>query len=170
MLCVELTPSTNNQNGWVYSTEKFDLLNGDTLEFKIHLGADDNGADGMVFILHNDPRGLKAQGCVGESMGFGNHPNGAFSSECNYGQWSAITNSIGIEFDTYRNTSQGDPVNDHIAWLTNGDVNHGVNYVDMGNIEDGKEHLFKFIWNPSTGRCYVYFDDVLIINQRNSSA
>lgn len=166
--CIELTPATNNQNGWVFSTEKFDVQNGDTVEFKIHAGSNDWGADGMVFILHDDPRGLNAQGCVGEAMGYGDHPSGPTSAQCDYGNYSAIINSIGIEFDTYRNTSQGDPANDHAAFLTGGDVNHGNDYVDLGNIEDGLEHDFKFIYDPIDKRSYVYWDGNLIIEKRRN--
>lgn len=167
--CLQLTPDDYNQKGWAFSTIKFDLDQLDTLKFKIYLGTNNsNGADGIAFMLHDDPRGLGAQGCVGEALGFADHPSGPNSSQCGNGQYSKITPSIGIEFDTWRNSNQGDPSNDHIAYLENGNVNHGNSYVDQGNIEDGVEHDFWFIWNPSTRRIHVYFDGVLVLNRRKN--
>lgn len=164
--CVELTPDLNNQKGWAFALEKFDLDKQDTLKFKIFVGNKDGGADGLAFILHNDPRGLAAEGCVGEALGYATHPTGVNSAACGYGTRWGITPSIAIEFDTYRNSSQGDPSNDHVAYLENGSVNHGSNYYDAGNIEDNQEHDFMFVWNPNRERIHVYLDGIRIINIR----
>ncbi len=159
--CVELTPDANNQSGWAYNVDKFDLTQRDSLSGKIFLG-DKDGADGMVFMLHNDPRGYDAEGCVGEAMGFGDHPFGPNSTECGNGTRYAISPSIGFEFDTYRNSGQGDPANDHIAYLENGNINHGSSYVDMGELEDNTERDFLFIWDPTYDSLMLYIDNVLI--------
>lgn len=158
--CVELTAAKNYERGWAYASSKFKLDQKDTAEFRIHAGTMDWGADGMVFMIHNDPRGFAAQGCAGEAMGYGSHPSGIWSSVCGYGTQSAITPSVAIEFDTYQNASQGDPSTDHMAYLENGNVNHGKRYANLGNIEDGKEHTFMFTWDPSTKYVRVYLDGV----------
>ena len=164
--CVELTAAQNFQRGWAYASSKFKLDQKDTAEFRIHAGTMDWGADGMVFMIHNDPRGIAAQGCAGEAMGYGSHPSGPWSSVCGYGTLSAIKPSVAIEFDTYQNSAQGDPSTDHIAYLENGNVNHGKKYSNLGNIEDGVEHVFMFTWDPKANRIRVYLDGKLKLNIR----
>ena len=67
------------------------------LSFDIYLGNKDAaGADGMAFVLHNDPFGADATGLGG----------GAFGA-------SGIRNGLAIEFDTYQNAALGDIANDH---------------------------------------------------------
>ncbi|TAE01321.1 MAG: hypothetical protein EAZ97_03435, partial [Bacteroidetes bacterium] len=70
--CIEMTTEANNQKGQVYSFEKLDLTKDVILEFAYYFGTrDGNGADGQVFILHNDQRGTAAVGDFGEGMGYG---------------------------------------------------------------------------------------------------
>jgi RHS repeat-associated protein len=120
-------------------TKEFDLF------FVIFLGYDGNGADGIVFVLQN--QGKRSLGDVGINLGYG---------------WE-ITPSIGIEIDTYRNTTIGDPddINgaDHIAFDIDGTVSHLITDtytttntvpISIPNIEDGKEHTFRVRWNPDT--------------------
>ena len=164
--CAEITPDANNQKGWVYNPSKVDLSVDQDFSYNINLGSNDaNGADGMVFMLHNDPRGIGAQGCVGEAMGYGSHPSGLFSEQCGFGQWSAIQPSIAVEFDTWQNRNQGDPAADHVALIENGSVNHGNSYVSISNIEDGLEHEFIFNWNASTNQLSVSLDGITLISQ-----
>src|SRR5262249_7079906 len=116
-----------------------------------------NGADGMAFVLHNDPLGDQALGGLGGNLGmFG------------------INNGVGIEFDTYQNTSApNDIANDH----TNFD-NTGVQYnannaalspvMDLGNIEDGQWHQVHVI---SDGQSISYtFDGVQMSSLSLASA
>ena len=59
--------------------------------FETFFGCDDAGADGMVFVLQNDPRGINAIGALGGAMAYGG--GGAVGT-------GGIKPSIGIEFDT----------------------------------------------------------------------
>ena len=55
------------------------------MEFELNLGTNDlDGADGMTFILHNDPTGTSALATGGPKLGA-----------------HSILNGIAIEFDTY---------------------------------------------------------------------
>ncbi|MCU0442942.1 MAG: hypothetical protein MUE96_11135 [Bacteroidia bacterium] len=161
---VELTPEANTQVGWAYYSSKFNLSVKDSLVFKIFLGDNNGGgADGMVFIMHNDVRGFSARGCAGETMGYGTHPDGLSSAECGFGTRSAITPSLAIEFDTYPNSF--DPTFDHIAYLENGNVNHGSNFIDVGgNLDNNVEHDFKLVWDPSLNNLKIYLDNTLMLD------
>ena len=90
---VILTADRLSMRGSVYSTIKLQLSSPFKTEAYIYQGCADGRygelADGMTFIMHNDPRGNNAQGMDGAALG-------------SYGT-NAITNSIAIEFDTYYN-------------------------------------------------------------------
>ena len=59
--------------------------------------------------------------------------------------------SIGIEFDTYHNAFFGDPKEDHIAVLENGNISHKNQsfqpIILTENIEDCKYHAISLEWN-----------------------
>ncbi|HEY2141194.1 MAG TPA: hypothetical protein VGG98_03935 [Solirubrobacteraceae bacterium] len=63
-------------------------------------------ADGIVFLLQNDPRGAQAVASTSEGGALG---------------YSGINPSLGLEFDIY-NGNQGDPSYDHIGIVENGDT------------------------------------------------
>src|SRR5262249_7293239 len=92
-----VTPNASFQHGSVMSDVRVDLSKTFDIMFDINVGNNDNGADGMAFVLHNDPLGNQALGGLGGNLGmFG------------------IKNGVGIEFDTYDNTeAPNDIVNDH---------------------------------------------------------
>src|SRR5262249_18786303 len=92
-----VTPNASLQHGSVVSDVRVDLSKTFDITFDINVGNNDNGADGLAFVLHNDPLGDQALGGLGGNLGmFG------------------IKNGIGIEFDTYDNTeAPNDIVNDH---------------------------------------------------------
>lgn len=65
---------------------------------------------------------------------------------------NSIDPSVAVEFDTYQNYYQNDPMCDHIAYLENGVSRHETfwNGVDPTyNIEDDLLHDFRFRWDPS---------------------
>ena len=108
----------------------------------MHAGSNNYiGADGLVFVLQDISNSLV--GYAGKGMGY-----------------SGISPSFGIEFDTYYNSF--DPTyNDHISFLKNGRAadelcNH---HASLPNIEDGKDHKVKIIWDPSSEHMAVFFDN-----------
>lgn len=82
---IRLAPQTLDQTGSVWFNTRLDLLRGFSTRFtyNIHNGT---GADGLTFILHNDPRGLGAigGGIEGNQLGA-----------------SGITNSVAVAIRTF---------------------------------------------------------------------
>jgi YD repeat-containing protein len=91
----------NYQRGAIWNQTKIDLSQCFDLRYKINLGSRNHlGADGMVFMLHNNPRGLTAIGAYGCDMGSSVTSNG--DGHLLAGD-AGIAPSFGVEFDTYFN-------------------------------------------------------------------
>ncbi|NSC06888.1 lectin-like domain-containing protein [Clostridium saccharobutylicum] len=116
---LRLTPATSGQKGSAYYSNYVSLSNNKSFStffsFRMSNAGTSNpdvfapGADGIVFVINNNTNGL---GTEGAGIGY-----------------QGITNSIGIEFDTYDN---GNYVGDnglgpsHIAVNKNGDADHPI--------------------------------------------
>lgn len=147
--CYRLTKPIANQIGAIWRTDKLNLNTHVDLEFRANFGNnDDNGADGIVFILQTTSN--QALGVIGKSLGF-----------------EGFVPSLGVEFDTYQNKELSDPAFDHVAVLSNGSSDHFSAFsiakpvqasTTNANIEDGKEHLIRIVWEPSTMQLAIYFD------------
>lgn len=156
--CIRLTPDEPYSEGLAYHRSMLDLNNNFEIEFDIYLGKHEEGADGITFVIHNDPRGYDAYGTWGECMGYGRWSPNAY--------WAnSITPSIAVEFDTYHNAQQNDPYSDHVAYLENG-VSFHSKYWNNGdeafNIEDDGLHDFRFKWDPSTQTITVRLDGAVV--------
>ena len=151
--CIMLTPDFPYSEGLAYYQDRLDLSQYFQIEFDSYFGDKDNGADGIAFVIHNDIREYQAYGNWGECMGYGR-----FNP---YIPGNLIDPSIAIEFDTYQNYRQNDPISDHIAYLENGASMHKVYWNDNNedyNLEDGYLHSFFFRWNPETLEIKVFLD------------
>ncbi len=136
-----LTQAVNNQTGTVMSTSRIDLSQAATFSFDVFLGANDGGADGLGFVLHNDPAGVNAIGATGGGLGL-----------------SGIVNGLAIEFDTYNNLgTSGDLAADHTSVFdTNGTFRTAP--VALPNIENGQWHSVTVSWDPATSTLSYSFD------------
>jgi gliding motility-associated-like protein len=147
--CYRLTTALNNQNGAVWYAEQIDLNQPFDLEFLMNFGdIDANGADGICFVLQTV--GTNALGESGGGLGF-----------------LGFSPAFAVEFDTWQNMPYGDPFYDHIAMVSNGDVDHfSANAISppvqasstSPNIEDGLDHIVRITWFPDTQEVSVYFD------------
>jgi gliding motility-associated-like protein len=154
--CYRITAASNYQIGTVWYADEINLLEPFSLEFEMNFGGNDNnGADGMVFVLQT--LGTNAIGITGAGMGF-----------------QGFNPSFGIEFDTHPNDANTDPANnlndpffDHMAFLLNGNVNHSLpgniaGPVQMSttsaNVEDGLNHSVKITWDPAQQRVEAWFE------------
>lgn len=158
--CILLTPDSAYSEGIAYYTTPVDLSKPFQISFDLFFGEKEEGADGMTFVLHNDPRGLRAFGVWGEGMGYGR-----WNPESIYG--NSIAPSVAVEFDTYQNLRQNDPAHDHIAWLENGSSRHKSHWPgdpQEFNLEDGNLHDFNFRWNPADQRVMVLLDGEIVVN------
>ncbi|MGE7883698.1 L-type lectin-domain containing protein [Bacillus sp. NPDC094077] len=112
---VQLTDSVKDQSGAVWSTNenKMDLTKDFEAAMYIYFGdSGEDSADGMAFVMHNDPNG-NAAFRTGEGARIGVWDS---TEPKKFGM--AIMNSFAVEFDTYFNKDfdRGVPQQDHIAW------------------------------------------------------
>lgn len=147
--CIRLTPDEQYTSGMAYHQRKLNLEQYFEIEFDVYFGDKDEwGADGIAFVIHNDPRGYEAFGFWGEGLGYGR-----------------IYPSIAVEFDTYQNMYRNDPACDHIAYLENGLVyqdEYWNNEDPEYNIEDDRLHNFRFRWDPAEKELTVYLDNNIV--------
>lgn len=162
------TATTNNcfvltngggQAGAVWNSNLIDLTQPLDITLILNFGSVDAdtwssppcGADGISFVLQPIGTGVSTSG------------GGA--------GYSGITPSFGVVMDTY-SANPTDPLGDHISIHQNGDQLHAtanelVSYASaIGfpyNVEDGQDHIFRFIWTPG-GNAEIYFDGVLTLS------
>ena len=144
-----ITPDADDQHGAIFQNQTINLNNSFDFTFSVFLGCNGgSGADGMCFVLTNNPNGL---GNAGEGLGYAGS-NQPFS--------------FAVEFDTWQNGSVGDPGYDHIAFESGGGYAHNAGgpvsaLTSQGNIDDCNWHTVRIVWDVATGTYSVYFDGVL---------
>ena len=152
--CYQLTANDTAQYGTVWYSDQLDLTQPFDISFRLYFGTNDNGADGMVFVLQTV--GNTAIGVSGDGMGY-----------------SGFSPSLGVEFDTYDNTwsPQANEISaDHIAISRDGDIaNPFAGPVQAGtaafpDIENGVERPVRITWDPASQLIEVYFDCELRIS------
>jgi len=147
--CIRLTSSKTDlwKGTAVWSNSMLDISSDFSICFEMFFGCEDAvGADGMVFVLHNNPAGLNTIGDLGGGMGYG---------------W--LDQSIGVEFDTFDNSTWGDPdlAEDHVSISANGIIasqtkagpvafgTDPVNGAD-GNVEDCFSYSMCITWDATS--------------------
>jgi hypothetical protein len=115
---LRLTTANQNQHGaaWFYLAQP--LSTGFTTAFQFQVSSTNScffcsfPADGLAFVIQNDPAGTGAIGYTGngQNMSYGDNDVSTAS-----GPGNAITNSLAIELDTHQNTNYDDPDGNHIA-------------------------------------------------------
>jgi hypothetical protein len=156
--CIQLTPDVEYSEGMAYYNTRLNLASNFEISFDIYLGKNENGADGITFIIQNDKRGVEAYGTFGECMGYGTWSRA-------YEGGTYIAPSIAIEFDTYQNERQNDPACDHVAYLENGSSFHNAFWNDKNpafNLEDDILHDFRFRWEPGKQLITVFLDGKIV--------
>ena len=142
-----LVPDAEDQSGDAFSTARIDFNLSWDFTFELFFGNNDNGADGIGFVLHNDPAGANAEGDFGEGLGI-----------------AGVENSIAIEFDTFQNSNLDDPTADHTAFILDpesDELDHGKagnEATNLPNIEDGAFHEVVVSWNANTNTLSYTFD------------
>ena len=152
--CYALTGDSQWEGGSIWYKDPINLTEPLNLELDMFFGCrDQDGADGMVLVLHTRPQQL---GYRGEGMGF-----------------AGLSPALGIEMDTYQNYHRDDPSWDHMALLTNGDPGHyhGLTrpvrmLAGVDNIEDCKSHKVRVEWLPGTQTLSVFVDGQRRISER----
>lgn len=148
--CFRLTPDANDQGGAIFQNNTINLNNSFDFNFNVMLGCNNgnDAADGIVFVLTNNPNGL---GQAGGGLGYagGNQPY-----------------SLAVEFDTWENGDVGDPSYDHIGIESGGLVTHNIAppvpaLANSGNIDNCQQYAVRIVWNVNTNTFQVYFNGVL---------
>jgi Ca2+-binding RTX toxin-like protein len=121
------------------STSRIDLRQDFTISLAVFLGTSNGGADGLAFVLHNDPAGSNAIGGTGGGLGI-----------------SGIQNGLAIEFDTYANGAP-DIASDHTNFQDT-DGSFGTTPVALPNVEDGQFHSVSVSWNAVAQTLSYTFD------------
>lgn len=143
--CYVLTQPKDFQGGSVWQQTKIDLTKSFDFVFNVFLGNNDDGADGMAFILQPLSTSL---GASGGGMGF-----------------EGVTPSVGVVLDTYQNSNNNDPAYDHISIQKNGVITHGNDLAGpvrasafSDNIEDRQWHTLQISWDAASHTMNTYFD------------
>jgi gliding motility-associated-like protein len=155
--CFIVTPDVLGQSGGVWYDNPIDFSTDFTISYQNNFGNKDaNGADGMALVFKSNANPLIGE--AGGGLGYG-----------------GISPSITIEFDTWQNTENADPIWDHIAITQNGIPNHNLSTTLAGpvqasntstNIEDGLSHEIKISWNAASQLLTVFFDCVIRLSTR----
>ncbi len=137
----------NSDKGSAFATSTRTVTSGFSTAFEFRLsnrgGSGDGiavGADGFVFVIQHE--GASAIGGTGEYLGYG----GSISS-------TKILTSVGIEFDTYKNTSQSDPSSNHIGVNLNGNVSSVTGttaIINTADFDNGQKWSSWIDYNGST--------------------
>jgi gliding motility-associated-like protein len=150
--CWTLTPAQNTKNGSVWNEKKINLNESFEISADVFLGCQDaNGADGIVFGLQPVSTSV---GSTGGGLGFG-----------------GVSPSLGIELDTWQNTSFGDPSFDHISIIKNGNLDHASGntlagpkpFPNNANIEDCAYHDLYVVWNAKVKKLEIYWDCQVVL-------
>lgn len=145
--CYLLTGNKEKAGGSIWYPESIDLREDFFMDLNLFFGCEDVlGADGIVFIFSQK----KALGGKGGGMGFLN-----------------LIPSLGIEFDTYQNLRFGDPLEDHVAVLENGNINHNNQsnkpITFSKNIENCDYHSVTINWKSEQAVLSITMDGNLIL-------
>ena len=148
--CYQLTANKERAGGSLWYPEAINLKENFYIDMNLFFGCDDSlGADGMVLMFCKK----KVMGGKGAGMGY-----------------LKLTPSLGIEFDTYQNATFGDPKEDHIAVLENGNIKHqnqdNKPIIRVKNIEDCDYHSVILEWNASQSILTLKLDGKEIIKYR----
>ena len=133
---VQLTPAINFKAGQMWSYGKVDFTKNFSMPFEAYLGnKNDDGADGIAIVFHNDPDGIYANGGTGGGIGA-----------------RGIQNGVVLELDTYDNTEDGllEPAADHGQIWKSLDQTAITSTVALPNLEDGAWHAVVVNWDSAS--------------------
>lgn len=149
--CFILTPDQSNTTGQVWYNQQIDLSQSFELYATLNFGVKDTtGGNGISFSFHQGGifAGVPSPGNMG---------------------YNGIIPSLVVEMDTYQNTANSDPADDHVSLIKNGNNSHTsssnlVGPVITQNLEDGSDHQLHVKWDPSINNLKVWLDCSLVID------
>ncbi len=151
---LRLTANASNQTGWAWHRTAMPVLAGfdTTFTFRITPPAVGTKAEGMAFVLHDDPNGIATLGGTVWGMGYGSGSNSA----------PGIRNSIAVELDTFQDGFLSDSSANELTIHTRGPVgNHENEQYSIGRaspgqvLSDGQVHTLRIRYVPGTIDLFV---------------
>lgn len=147
---LRLASATQGQAGSAFWSEELTTHASFESRFQLQIigpGPIELRSDGMAFVIHSDPRGDTALGMGGEALGYG-----ALG-----GNPGAISPSVVIEFDIYRNA---DPDDRHIALTFDGDEATHVDFAStLIPIDDGAVKNAAIRYDSETDELSVWYSE-----------
>ncbi len=154
---LSLVPASEWTAGSAFLKNKISVAGGFDTIFNFRISGvggtgDTPGADGFAFLIQNE--GDNALGGLARDIGFG-----------------GITNSLAVEFDTYKNAEFGDPSSNHIGIMTRGleansaDHQFAIKTVNvMPVLNDGNAHMARIKYDGSLLQIYLDNTQVPILS------
>jgi gliding motility-associated-like protein len=159
----ELVHDVANTMGGIWSPNTLDLTSDFDMIFEVFLG--DNGdiwdADGMAFVLQENPDGL---GGIGRRLGYQTYTG-------NPNPISA--QSLAVEIDIFDNgaTVPTDPTFHHMGVHSNGSVDHNilapVTFAGNAFVNDNAYHDFRVQWSSGLNTMLISWDGVPFLTFTN---
>jgi hypothetical protein len=159
---IRITSSTPiSQRGSVWYSSPVAVSGGFDTTFTYTISSQTSGgADGLAFVVQNDPRATAAIGRHASGIGYGAF-TGALAGD-------AIANALVVEIDTFQ--TAGAPATDpnafHIGVMTGGSgdclqnhATHGIGAYSSATIGANGTHTVRVQYVPGT--LYVYFDNLV---------
>lgn len=155
---LQLNPATNNQTGTVWANARQQVLGGFLCQFSFRITRVGGGADGMTFIIQDDPAGTGALMAGGGSLGYSGPPSG--------GQ-AQMANLLVVELDTYINgwaqipDASTNELSVHLcptipAVGAQADEIHSIGRTTPSiNFADGLVHSLTMLYVPGTLEIYL---------------
>lgn len=161
---LRLTSSALSERGSAFWNAPMPVALGFETEFSFQVGSPaGGGADGLVFIVHNDPRGTAALGNHANALGYG-----AFAGSP---PGTAIANSIAIEFDMFMGPFNGfsDLSANEVSIHTggSGDNSQGEDFsIGRANapvsMKNGQVHTVRIAYVPGT--IAVFINNIQVVS------
>lgn len=180
--CVTLTQNLTAQSGCAWDQNStLNFASDFTYEWTINLGSNDAGADGMAFVIQNDPGGTCTCGVSGNQLGAGGISNSLIVEIDTYLNWEDRDDGLpGVDTDCTVNSGSD---HDHLDIWLGGTVNPNLDGTNCSataaervipsaiplmsggstyNIENGLDHKMRVEWDASTSTITVsILDDAL---------
>ena len=139
---LRLTPDMTSQRGAAWFNTRQSVQGGFDTTFQFQISASSEvKADGLAFVIQNDPAGTSAIGDGGGGIGY-----------------ASIPNSLAVEFDTYNN---GEFTTPHVSVQTRGTApNSRYDSASLGHLAfpsmaDGNVHTARITYVPGTMDIFI---------------
>ncbi len=136
---LELTPALTGRTGAAWYKAPQEVVRGFTTTFRFRIVADGPGADGLAFVIHNDPAQTAAIGGLGGGIGY-----------------LGLNNVVAVEFDTWDNGWAYEPLADanHVSvHYLKTYLQYSVGYTsgNIPDLSDGAVHTVRIEYVPRPG-------------------